>query len=278
MAYADYEYSNESGLPVFFVEFMIGNRFWYYTNADRDMTVGASSYTRTNLSITDLKQSAEPTSDGIDITLPTTTDFGALFKNSIPASANVWVRVRAMHYADGGTVVLFKGAMSDLNCPQDKTITLSFLPVTSSAQREGLRLTYGRNCPHFLYDISCKVDKGKFRYWAEITSISATGTIICTPDSALPDYSFKGGFIEYGNDQEMYQARDIDTIDTSSATNVVITVAGDITDLTVGSDILIYAGCDRTPETCADQFDNLLNFGGFKDMPGESPFDGSFSF
>ena len=34
-------------------------------------------------------------------------------------------------------------------------------------------------------------------------------------------------------------------------------------------------GCDLRRDTCAAKFGNLLNFGGFPDIPGRNPFGGT---
>ena len=36
----------------------------------------------------------------------------------------------------------------------------------------------------------------------------------------------------------------------------------------------IAPGCDLRRATCAGRFNNLLNFGGFPDIPGRNPFGG----
>ena len=37
----------------------------------------------------------------------------------------------------------------------------------------------------------------------------------------------------------------------------------------------IAPGCDLRRDTCAGRFGNLLNFGGFPDIPGRNPFGGT---
>ena len=39
--------------------------------------------------------------------------------------------------------------------------------------------------------------------------------------------------------------------------------------IALGDRLKLYAGCDKTSETCRLKFDNLLNFRGFPQMPGE---------
>jgi len=47
----------------------------------------------------------------------------------------------------------------------------------------------------------------------------------------------------------------------------------------VGREVILFAGCDHTPEVCDDKFDtpedtdsNLINFGGFAFVPTRNPF------
>lgn len=39
--------------------------------------------------------------------------------------------------------------------------------------------------------------------------------------------------------------------------------------LAVGDDVRLIAGCDKRAENCRVKFDNLVNFQGFPDIPGE---------
>jgi uncharacterized phage protein (TIGR02218 family) len=39
--------------------------------------------------------------------------------------------------------------------------------------------------------------------------------------------------------------------------------------LLAGDQVRIVAGCDKSADTCVAKFDNLLNFQGFPDIPGE---------
>jgi hypothetical protein len=37
----------------------------------------------------------------------------------------------------------------------------------------------------------------------------------------------------------------------------------------VGDDVTIWVGCDKSPTTCLNKFDNIFNFRGFPDIPKE---------
>ena len=43
-------------------------------------------------------------------------------------------------------------------------------------------------------------------------------------------------------------------------------------DITTGETMSIFAGCDRTFETCKDKFSNGINFGGCPYIPTENVF------
>lgn len=46
-------------------------------------------------------------------------------------------------------------------------------------------------------------------------------------------------------------------------------------DLSIGSVVLAYAGCDKSNSTCATKFNNIVNFGGFPYIPNTNPFVGT---
>jgi len=42
-------------------------------------------------------------------------------------------------------------------------------------------------------------------------------------------------------------------------------------DEVVGKQVIVYAGCDKTPQTCKNKFNNLQNFRGFPYIPVKNP-------
>jgi len=145
-------------------------------------------------------------------------------------------------------------------------ITCSML--LASFKRGGLRLSYTRGCPHALYDSQCKMNPLDFQ--VSDLLVSFTGNSLTMTDlSAYPNGHFNGGYLEWTMSSGLVERRGIRT----HADNV-LTISGSTIGMEAGMTIYMYPGCRRTRAVCNDKFSNILNYGGFADMPGKSPFSG----
>jgi hypothetical protein len=84
----------------------------------------------------------------------------------------------------------------------------------------------------------------------------------------LPDGYYVGGSILLVMADGMTEQRAIE----SRAGNTLTLLSG-TSGLTVGQAVKVYPGCNQTSEMCDAVYNNILNYGGFRHMPGKSPFD-----
>jgi len=269
VAYGDYETSNSGGKPIALYEFRYGNTYWRYCTDDEDRTVDGEVWTA--LAITD-EGVVQGGSDQNDLQIITQSNHpvAALFRNSQP-SGKIWLTVRRWHVGDPDdeTPLLWSGTVVNATLVDKATVQMACRSLGGSYDRQGLRLAWGRMCPHVLYSaFGCKVNKALHAYPHEVATLTGTNFTVLT--FAQPaEGSFTGGFVEFTRPDGSFQRYGIE-----SQIGNDFRVLGTTDGLEVGSEITIYPGCARNTTACK-AFSNLPNYGGFPHLPGKSPFDGS---
>lgn len=134
--------------------------------------------------------------------------------------------------------------------------------MNAMAKRGGLTANYQVPCNYFLYSAPCGVAEGDWREVAIIQAID-NGTTITSPTFATkPDGFYKYGFLETTDGSYMI----------TSHVGDKITLLNGLEGISAGQSVNVYAGCDRTLDTCWDRFNNGLNHLGFKWSPADNAF------
>lgn len=264
MTYNSLEVSNYNGAPVALYEFEVGETSWRYTSARTNITMLGHTWASAAISDEGLTFSGNSDDDEFVITLPV-NDFTDLF-TSTPPSSTIYVTVRRLHYGDDDAPVVWSGTMKSLKRENALVCKLTCRTITSSLNRLGLRLSFSRNCPHSLYDISCGVVKAFYGQDAMVMSLTGNSFIYDGPIPAGANY-YSGGFLEF-TVNGLIERRPIE-----SQVGSTITLLTSTDDMTIGTIVTLYPGCDRTTNTCNSKFNNLSNYGGFPQLPTKSPFD-----
>jgi uncharacterized phage protein (TIGR02218 family) len=129
---------------------------------------------------------------------------------------------------------------------------------------------YQKPCGAVLGDAECRVDLTALGYGAEVAVISVTDARVVLP--ALPD--FEPGWFTRGRLSVLTGAASGlgATIkrDRAEAGGRVLDLWSEIrAEVAPGDLIRVEAGCDKRMNTCRYKFNNLLNYRGFPDIPGE---------
>lgn len=267
MTFETIEVSNDEGRPIFLYAFNLGAATWRYTSSDQDLILNGYKWIAEVISDDGVKLSGEASSDPIGITAPSRIAPVALFIGT-PPSQPIVVSIYHYHEGDNEAVLGYIGEVLQVDFPEPGSARITCDTFVVSMQRDGLRLGWQRTCPFALYDIgTCNADKTAFAVEAVISEV--TQNTITVQGAAFVNNAFNGGFIEWNHPQRGVEARGIE-----GNIGNVLTIFGLTDGLYYGLGITAYPGCDRTPKTCSDKFDNLPNYGGVPDMPGKSPFDG----
>jgi uncharacterized phage protein (TIGR02218 family) len=269
MSFNTLELSNYDGKPIRFYEIMFGNRAWYYNQSDRDIIWNGTTYVGVNIGDDGIQQSADTASDALTLDAPADLPIVAEWRGT-PPSDQVFLTIRDTHYGDpdGEAPVVWIGTITDVKRPTPATAKIVGQTLSMTFKRSGLRLTYSRNCPYFLYDVNCTVDPEQYKIAGVITALD--GTTLTAPEWGGQSRSWAGGFIAWDRNGTL-EKRTIE-LDLGGGR---IQLMGFTDKIEVGMTVFAYPGCARVSSVCNDDFNNIINYGGFKALPGKSPFDGN---
>lgn len=272
MSYDSFEISNYDAKPINLYEFSIGGTYWRYSSDEVDTPFldpnhGAVIYSALAISDSGVIQSGDAAGADLTVTLPASAQIAQVF-NVTPPSDETWLVVRRKQHADAEAPITWIGTVNSYGQTQLKAARFVCRTMLATFNRNGARLSYGRQCPHALYDSLCRATKSSHGVVFIIETMGGNWL----GSTALNGYAanwFAGGFIEFGIIGGATERRAVAYSDPG-----FIELLGGTDGMTVGSFIAAFPGCNRTTSDCNGKFNNLANFGGFPHLPGKSPFDG----
>lgn len=245
-----------------------------YTSADENVDYLGDEYVALEtLKRTQMGLSEESLTQPLTIPVPRDNPLAKKWLTFVPPRT-VWIKISSFHRSEIGTpevVTLWQGKIRGVKWGLNEA-ELSCQPIDSAFSRNGLRRTHTALCQHMLYDIrTCKVPVDSFKKTVTVTAVN--GNVITSPGFiTLPDNStvaplgwWISGFIQSTDGQlRMVTAHTNGGID--------IEILAGIEGLVAGSSLIITAGCDRSPDSCTNKFNNIVNYGGIGLYLGENPF------
>lgn len=275
MSFEATEISNQGGKRIALYEIEWGDTRWLYTSADQDITVGDDVYAAITISDSGMVQGGSSNND-MTVSASSNIPLVDLFASTPPA-LEIWLTVRRTHEGETDPPLIYwQGTILNVKRQEgNAAVDIIGQTLLGSFKRSGLRLAWTRGCPHMLYDQECKVDREAFAMTGVITAITGN-TVTVNFDAPDPDVPaagwFDGGFLQW-------EATEEGTVDrrgiVSSASSTVFTVFGTTYRLAVDMAVTLYPGCNLSTVHCDEKFDNLANFGGFEQMTGKNPADGT---
>lgn len=269
MTFDALEISNYDAIPVALYEFTLGasGNKWHYVSGEQDVNFGGFVYEATAISDSGIIQSGDVQNDDYTVTMPASSPFASLFIGT-PPSVEIFLVVRSLNRGDPEAPIVWVGQVRSTKRVNLVTLEVVCKTLTASLNRNGLRLAWGRGCPHALYDRNCKVLPSNHGVVVQIQGLTGA-SIISSGLNLLPAKFLDGGYFEWAIMPGVSEKRMIE-----SCVGPVVNVLGTTDGLLVGMWLALYPGCDRTTPTCQNKFNNLANYGGFPHMPNKSPFDG----
>ena len=261
------ERSNSKGQPSVLYEFTIGDHRWGYTNAENDVVVLGQLYLSAAISDNGLTLSGDSQNDDFNITMPATAEFTTLFQGPMPGET-IYCTVRLINRGDTQAPVAWVGTVKQGTRKDKLSFEVTCKALSSSLNRNGLRLAWGRGCPHALYDRGCQANPAAFAVAVQIQGLTGA-TVTSSSFESLPHNYLSGGYIEFEILAGVTERRAIE----AHGGNYIM-LLGTTEGLSTMDWIVVYPGCDRTSSTCQGKFNNLSNYGGFPHLPNKSPFDG----
>lgn len=285
MPFATDELSTQDGKPVLLLRFRRGSTDWRYTTADRDITYLGNVYLSSPILVEDLLYTGDAKSESLGLEAPSgiaLTDY----LDTGAVSSTVYVFIHRVHMTETPSTGTFAAPGGALDAPvvwvgevySYQTVgvnrrRLNCNTRSVSMARNGLRLTWGRQCNNALYLPGCNVNRVAFRRslvgvtvvdGAEVRVSNLTGAARPGVVNGTFEWTMAGGVVE-SKGIEAYR---------SSGGYGYLTLFGGTRGVAGGSSYRWYPGCNRLIDTCHSLFNNSDNFGGIKYLQGENPFDG----
>jgi uncharacterized phage protein (TIGR02218 family) len=259
MTYESLEISAYSGHPKELFEFVVSGETYRYTSYQADITYNGFTYTAIPIKRSRVQQTNDMPKSEVEIRVPRDNEMVGELVGGMPEAP---ISVAIYRGQGSNWIVFWKGRAMGRTYEGDEAI-FKCIPTFSSLKRIGIRRRYQANCPYTLYDgHSCKVLRTSFEYTGVINLIDGV-EITNSISGAYADDYFTGGWFSNGiNVERMIY----------NHTGSVLRLSRAIPSMSVGDNIYIYPGCDRTLATCNDKFSNVLNYGGLPAMPARNPF------
>ncbi len=272
MSFNEFETSNNKGRPIALYEFRWGTVHWRYTSADVEQEYGGNDFLPVSIRDDGMTQGGSAENDFM-VTVQSDVELVDLFADS-PPTRPVWLTVRRKHADDpmDEAPVYWVGRVANVAREENAAeASIRGISIGKLLKSGGLRLTWGKNCPHCIYDSACKVDPNAHKY--TVTVAETSGPYLTFLEPTVPvEGSFTGGYVEWDRGGSgVTELRGIEEM----ISDTKVKVLGRLPGLEIGDSIDIFPGCDQTASTCGAGFDNLDNNGGFFFMPEKSPFDGT---
>lgn len=143
-----------------------------------------------------------------------------------------------------------RGAFIELSCVS--TYAKTTRPVSTA------KITIP--CRHTLFGFNCKAILDDFKVISTVVSTDSLGTTLTLSGIAQPSGYFLLGEIIYGIEKRLITKHVGQTLKILTPFNSP----------PVG-EVILLPGCDHAETTCANKFNNLINYGGFSKLPKKDP-------
>lgn len=188
-----------------------------------------------------------------------------------PVTVTIWVTY--LDDPDEEYVTRFRGRVTSIE-PGRVLSRLICADAMTEMDRASSAQVASVNCRHTHFfaesdGSGCNLDLAEWQQSVEVTAVS--GKVLTVPAAALqPDGTFYLGILDYDGREFLIASHVGEVLTLNVAPPGLATAVG------LGPvSVLVAPGCDLTIGSCADKFDNVLNFGGLPGMiRGETPFDG----
>ncbi|MCX8029884.1 MAG: phage BR0599 family protein [Brevinematales bacterium] len=174
------------------------------------------------------------------------------------------IRVKIIRYFVEADVekVLFVGE-GDIVGVSNRVLTLKAVDILSLNKCKVPPFVYSAYCNNTLFDSRCLLNKNNFRLTTIVTVHSGGSTLASTQLQSYASDFFTYGYVEWGSNTRLITKHD----NTAGVIHIHVPFDEDVN----GQTVKIYAGCDKTAQTCKNKFNNLQNFLGFPYIPLKNP-------
>jgi len=284
MTYTTIDASPAEGRPYFLYQFVEAEQVWRFTSRAAAWTSasgGGATITWEPAAVAhgEVVQTSEIERGRLELTWPVSHPFARRFLAPLGNTPVTLTIFRGHEQVLGETVAHWKGRVVGAEI-EGQRVLLQAESIFSTLRRAGVRAKYQRLCRHALYGRGCGLDIAQFWLTGTLTAVAAGSAAMTMPEAATqPDGWFRGGVLRLGAQLGFItgHAGAILTLSRPMPELAGALAAPEI-DPTTGTPLPVRVdiapGCDLLAATCAAKFGNLLNFGGFPEIPGRNPLGG----
>ena len=275
MAYNSLEESAYAARPWEAVKFILGaDKIFRYTDQDETWTYLGENYIPATFERSAPSQSPEIEQNKLKISFQPDAEIVQLFRRTPPLRP-VYVVFYRHHEGDAETLAYWQGRVEGVAFGEE-ACEITCGSIESTLKRKGLRQCFSPSCRAYVYDgIVCPVPIEPFITEAVITSQTNAGaTIEAGAFGAFPNDWFPLGFVEAENG---------DTRLILEQNGAALKLIAAFEDSVLGQTVRAVAGCNLSPEMCADpnKFGAFTEegraWGGFGLVPIKNPYEAGVS-
>ena len=269
MAFDTFETSPDRGAPIELYLFRYGtapNAFAAYTTWTEPVSAQGVQYVPVPVTRGAIKSDGTGDTKELTVSLPRDTLIAEQFAAYSP-SFPVQLEIRQGHVGDDEFFVVWTGRIVASSREGSET-KLTAEPLSKALDAAGLQQHYQYGCRHVLYGPVCRADPNAARTVRPAVSVS--GAAVTLPpgwNGAYARSKYVGGHVEWTGTNGTERRTII-----AATSQDELRLSGLTRDLSAGSQIAVYLGCNHTLEDCQNLFSNVPNFGGCPWIPTETPF------
>lgn len=266
MTFQNFEQSQATADPKELFKFERADKCWLYTSADEDTVYQSETYLARTISRGPFERNDEAASSELTIHLDRALAIVAQFEDG-SSPEPVQVTVYRLHRPDAEAIVVFKGRIANASIEVEEIVMVAQSPLGKEEKQIPRELML-RTCPHELYGERCRVVAAAFSAAATIQSVGVGGVAnkytLNAGHGKASGYFTAGVLVKDSTGQRSF-------VTLHELTNNIWLIAK-MPGLVATDAVTLYAGCDRTVETCRDKFNNVPEFGGLPRLPERNPF------
>lgn len=265
MTYPAIENSVEQGSPVELYTFTTGATIYHFTTGAEPVTVGGDTYTPLQIVRETVVVGKEQRTEVVQIAMPDDHPFVSGYATVVPGNRAMLILKRYHRTdVDNQLITLFQGVVRAVSFSDKGGFArVGVMPISGALTRQVPRYVYSAQCNHVLYDSWCTKLAIDFKHTGLASSVSHQFMDVAGANAHVDGW-YNSGFAVFTGDYRMILKHTGNTI------KLLLPFNTDPTGLNVD----IYAGCDHTAGVCASaKFSNLINFGGFPNVPKKNIFN-----
>lgn len=184
---------------------------------------------------------------------------------------NAEVEVYRVNWSDVSQRVLMRrGSLGQVR--RGRTMFVAEVRSMAHVLNQTVGRSYQATCDAALGDGRCRVnlELSAYKGTGAVTEIMPSRALAVSGLDGFGSSIFAAGVLEWTSGANTGRKAEVLRHDVSAGVVTLHMQYEAVRAVEVGDEFVVRAGCDKTRETCQAKFDNIANFRGFPDIPGQS--------